>query len=71
MPSGLGGEKGGMTNNENTEMTEQPGSDVTANPQDLRFGKEAAEDLERVDRGEAPKHDGEVEPNAWGKADKA
>ena len=53
------------------EHTDQPGSDVNANPQDRTFGAEAAEDLERVDRGEAPKHDGEVEPNAWGKADEA
>ena len=51
--------------------TEEPGSDVSANPQDTTFGKEAAEDLERVDRGDAPVHDGEVEPNASGKADNA
>lgn len=54
-------------------MTEhqQPASDVNANPQDRTFGKEAAEDQERVDRGEQPKHDGEKEPHAWGKADNA
>lgn len=48
---------------------ETPGSDVSANPQDRTFGKEAAEDLERVDRGEQPKHDGEPEPRAAGKAE--
>jgi len=60
-----------MTDETRETQTEQPGSDVSANPQDTTFGKEAAEDLERVDRGEMPKHDGEVEPNAWGKADNA
>lgn len=60
-----------MTNHDKTDSTEQPGSDVNANPQDRTFGKEAAEDLERVDRGEQPKHDGEPEPHAGGKAENA
>lgn len=48
---------------------DQPGSDVNANPQDRTFGAEAAEDLERVDQGRKPHHDGDPEPHAAGKAD--
>jgi hypothetical protein len=46
-------------------------SDVYANPQDTAFGHAAAEDQERVDRGEEPEHDDTNKPNAWGKADPA
>lgn len=46
-------------------------SDVYANPQDTAFGRAAAEDQERVDRGEAPEHDETDHPRPWGKADPA
>lgn len=51
--------------------TDQPISDVGANPQDQQFGKQAAEDAERVDKGEQPHHDGDTEHHAGGKADPA
>ena len=54
---------------ENTEDT--PISDVYANPQDTAFGKAAADDQERVDRGEEPEHTEENAPQAWGKAEPA
>jgi hypothetical protein len=52
---------------EPTEDT--PISDVHANPQDTAFGKAAADDQERVDRGEEPLYDEETAPQAWGKAE--
>ena len=45
-----------------------PISDVHANPQDTAFGKAAAEDQERVDRGEEPTHAEKTEPRPGGKA---
>ena len=48
-----------------------PISDVDANPQDTAFGKAAAEDQERVDRGEEPEHDDTSKPRAGGKAEPA
>ncbi|MDQ1444978.1 MAG: hypothetical protein QOI20_1442 [Acidimicrobiaceae bacterium] len=61
----------GSDSGQGADESGQPGSDVSANPQDTTFGAEAAEDLERVDRGEQPAHDGEPEPHAAGKADSA
>lgn len=46
-----------------------PISDVDANPQDTAFGKAAAEDQERVERGEEPAHDDATKPRAGGKAE--
>ena len=54
---------------ENTEDT--PISDVYANPQDTAFGKAAADDQERVDRGEEPERTEENAPQASGKAEPA
>lgn len=44
-------------------------SDVDANPQDTAFGKAAADDQERVDRGDKPLHDDADKPRAGGKAE--
>lgn len=53
-----------------TERTpETPPSDVYANPQDTEFGRSAAEDQERVDRGEQPTHDPSEAPRPGGKAE--
>jgi hypothetical protein len=50
------------------DRTDTPPSDLYANPQDTEFGRTAAEDEERVDRGEEPTHAGEEEPRPGGKA---
>lgn len=55
---------------DHTEQTDDtPISDVHANPQDTAFGKAAADDQERVDRGEEPLHNEDNAPQAWGKAE--
>lgn len=51
------------------QTDDTPISDVHANPQDTAFGKAAADDQERVDRGEEPLHDEDNAPQAWGKAE--
>lgn len=56
-----------MAKNENDKRI----SDVGANPQDQKFGEEAAEDLERVEKGQQPEHAGDTEPRPGGKADPA
>jgi hypothetical protein len=48
-----------------------PISDVYANPQDTQAGRAAAEDQERVDRGEQPLHDEDNAPRPGGKAEPA
>ena len=50
------------------DRTDTPPSDLYANPQDAAFGAAAAEDEERVERGEEPTHTGEDEPRPGGKA---
>jgi hypothetical protein len=46
-----------------------PISDVYANPQDVQAGKAAAEDQERVDRGEQPLFNEDDAPRPGGKAE--
>jgi hypothetical protein len=50
---------------------ETPISDVYANPQDTQAGRAAAEDQERVERGEQPLHDDSDKPRPGGKAEPA
>jgi hypothetical protein len=50
------------------ERTDTPPSDLYANPQDTEFGRRAAEDEERVDRGEEPTYADKTEPRPGGKA---
>jgi hypothetical protein len=56
------------------ERDDPPISDVHANPQDTAFGKAAADDQERIERGERgdePVHDEADKPRPGGKADPA
>ena len=50
---------------------EDPRSQRDAEPGDTSFGRTAAEDEERVDRGEEPVGEPEDPPRAGGKADPA
>jgi hypothetical protein len=50
---------------------ETPISDMYANPQDTQAGRAAAEDQERVERGEQPLHDESDKPRPGGKAEPA
>ncbi|HEX2038780.1 MAG TPA: hypothetical protein VHF47_03490 [Acidimicrobiales bacterium] len=51
------------------ERTDTPASDLYANPQDTAFGTAAAEDQDRVERGEEPAHTEEDAPRPGGKAE--
>lgn len=46
-----------------------PISDVDANPQDTAFGLAAADDQDRVDRGDEPEHAEATRPRPGGKAE--
>ena len=59
-----------MTEHEKNS-TDTPISDVYANPQDTQAGSAAAEDQERVDRGEQPKFTPENAPRPADKAEPA
>jgi hypothetical protein len=60
-----------MTDKGTQHRTDEPISDVYANPQDVAAGQAAAEDQERVERGQQPAHDEDNAPRPAGKAEPA
>lgn len=60
-----------MTEQKKNDSTDTPISDVYANPQDTQAGSAAAEDQERVERGEEPLFTPENAPRPGDKAEPA